>query len=164
MPPAAAPRRSHTRGYRSTFAVPTSSAITRTSEHFHVFSPPPALECSDVRLGGQETRKRVLELRCPVTVPREICSLGRMNDDRTDLEIFQHTVLATIGMPFRLRPSSYRGSQGDAFASPRLFLSRRSYRTSARIIGCFEADRALGAVSLAFADVPECGHAYIAHA
>ena len=33
-----------------------------------------------------------------------------------------------------------------------------------RIIGCFEADRALGAVSLAFADVPECGHAYIAHA
>src|SRR6476646_12146709 len=29
----------------------------------------PALECSDVRLLGQETRKRVLELRCPVTVP-----------------------------------------------------------------------------------------------
>jgi hypothetical protein len=22
-------------------------------------------------------------------VPREICSLGRMNDDRTDLEVFQ---------------------------------------------------------------------------
>src|SRR4029077_6280817 len=35
------------------------------------------------------TRKRVLELRRPVTVPREICSLGRMNDDRTDLEVFQ---------------------------------------------------------------------------
>ena len=51
--------------------------------------PAPALQCSDVRLGGQETRKRVLELRCPVTVPREICSLGRMNDDRTDLEVFQ---------------------------------------------------------------------------
>jgi len=28
-------------------------------------------------------------LRRPVTVPREICSLGRMNDDRTDLEVFQ---------------------------------------------------------------------------
>jgi hypothetical protein len=59
----------------------------RTSEHFHVFSPP--FECSDVRLGWQETRKRVLELRRLVTVPREICSLGRMNDDRPDLEIFQ---------------------------------------------------------------------------
>jgi hypothetical protein len=32
---------------------------------------------------GQETRKRVVELRCPVTVPREIGSLSRMNDDRT---------------------------------------------------------------------------------
>jgi hypothetical protein len=28
---------------------------------------------------GQEARKRVLELRCPVTVPREIGSLSRMN-------------------------------------------------------------------------------------
>ena len=35
-------------------------------------------ECSDVRLVGQETRKRVLELRCPVTVPREIGSLARI--------------------------------------------------------------------------------------
>jgi hypothetical protein len=33
-------------------------------------------------LGGKKTRKRVLELRRPVTVPREICSLGRMNDDK----------------------------------------------------------------------------------
>ena len=65
-----------------------SSAIIRTSEHFNVFSHP-TLECSDVRLGWQETRKRVLELRRPITVPREICSLGRMNDDRTDLEVFQ---------------------------------------------------------------------------
>ena len=40
-----------------------------------------ALECSDVRLVGQETRKRVVELRCPVTVPREIGTLSRMNDD-----------------------------------------------------------------------------------
>jgi hypothetical protein len=47
------------------------------------------LECSDVRLGWQETHKRVLELRRPVTVLREICSLGRMNDDRPDLEVFQ---------------------------------------------------------------------------
>ena len=39
--------------------------------------------------GGQETRKRVLELRCPVTVPRDICSLGRMNDDRTDQALFE---------------------------------------------------------------------------
>ena len=34
------------------------------------------------------TARRVLELRRPVTVPREI-ALGRMNDDRTDLEVFQ---------------------------------------------------------------------------
>ena len=49
----------------------------------------PALECSDVRLVGQETRKRVLELRCPVTVPREIGSLSRMNDDRTNIIVSQ---------------------------------------------------------------------------
>ena len=66
-----------------------SSTIIRTSEHFHVFSPLPRLSVSDVRLGWQETRNRVLELRRPVTVPRVICSLGRMNDDRTDLEVFQ---------------------------------------------------------------------------
>ena len=35
------------------------------------------------------TRKRVLELRRPVTVPQDIRSLGRMNDDRPDLEVFQ---------------------------------------------------------------------------
>ena len=49
----------------------------------------PTLECSDVRLGWQETRNRVLELRRPVTMSRDIRSLGRMNDDRTDLEVFQ---------------------------------------------------------------------------
>ena len=49
----------------------------------------PALECSDVRLVGQEARKRVLELRCPVTVPREIGSLSRMNDDRTNIIVSQ---------------------------------------------------------------------------
>ena len=101
-PQAAALRQSHSRGrrpppfprdhalvgIRSTFAVPTS-AIIRTSEHFHVFSPPPRLSVRMFGSGGQETRKRVLELRRPVTVPREICSLGRMNDDRTDLEVSQ---------------------------------------------------------------------------
>ena len=59
---------------------------------------------------GEETRKRVLELRRPVTMPREICSLGRMNDDRTDLEVFQqcrHLVFgdwtsAAIFMPLRV--------------------------------------------------------------
>src|SRR6476619_8430275 len=49
----------------------------------------PALECSDVRLVGQEARERVLELRCPVTVPREIGSLSRMNDDRTNIIVSQ---------------------------------------------------------------------------
>ena len=49
----------------------------------------PALECSDVRLVGQEARKRVLELRCPVTVPRAIGSLSRMNDDGTNIIVSQ---------------------------------------------------------------------------
>ena len=38
---------------------------------------------------GQETRERVLELRCPVTVPREIGSLSRMNDDGTNIIVSQ---------------------------------------------------------------------------
>ena len=59
----------------------------RTSEH-HVSSRP-ALECSDVRLVGQEARKRVLELRCPVTVPRAIGSLSRMNDDGANIIVSQ---------------------------------------------------------------------------
>ena len=102
LPPAAALRRSHTRGRRPppfprdsrvswhtvNLRSAASSAIIRTSEHFHVFSPPPRLS---VRMSARvvRTRKRVLELRRPATVPREICSLGRMNDDRTDLEVFQ---------------------------------------------------------------------------
>ena len=68
-----------------------SAPLAQSSKHPNIFTSfaSPTLECSDVRLGWQETRKRVLELRRPVTVPREICSLGRMNDDRTDLEVFQ---------------------------------------------------------------------------
>ena len=38
---------------------------------------------------GQETRKRVLEVRCPVTVPREVGSLSRMKDDRTNIIVSQ---------------------------------------------------------------------------
>ena len=49
----------------------------------------PGLECSDVRLVRQETRERVLELRGPVTVPREIGSLSRMNDDGTNIIVSQ---------------------------------------------------------------------------
>src|SRR5262249_26177718 len=49
----------------------------------------PALECSDVRLVGQEARKGVLELRCPVTVPREIGSLSRMNHDGMNVRVSQ---------------------------------------------------------------------------
>ena len=45
---------------------------SRTSEH-HILAP--ALECSDVRLVAAGSAKRVLELRCPVTVPRAIGSL-----------------------------------------------------------------------------------------
>ena len=38
---------------------------------------------------GQEARERVLELRRPVTVPREIGSLSRMNDDGTNIIVSQ---------------------------------------------------------------------------
>ena len=56
-----------------------SAHLAQSSEHpntFRLFAAP-TLECSDVRLGSQETRERVLELRRRVTVPREIRSLGR---------------------------------------------------------------------------------------
>src|ERR1700733_3055143 len=58
-----------------------------TSEQPNITSLAPALECSDVRLVGQEARERVLELRCPVTVPREIGSLGY--DDGTNIIVSQ---------------------------------------------------------------------------
>jgi hypothetical protein len=38
---------------------------------------------------GQETRKRVVEVRCPVTVSREIGPLSRMKDDRTNIKVSQ---------------------------------------------------------------------------
>src|ERR1700723_3175829 len=55
----------------------------------------PAFECSDVRLVGQETRKRVVEVRCPVTVPREIGSLSQMKDDRTNIIVSQQRPTTT---------------------------------------------------------------------
>ena len=42
-----------------------SSAIIRTSEHCHVFSPPPRLSVRMFGSGWQERRNRVLELRRP---------------------------------------------------------------------------------------------------
>ena len=63
-------------------ARPPSRCGPSSGKHPNIrTSHPLALECSDVRLVGQEPRKRVLELRCPVTVPREIGTLSRMNDD-----------------------------------------------------------------------------------
>src|SRR4029077_12218564 len=57
------------------------------------------------------------ELRRPVTVPRKNCSLGRMNDDRTDLEVFQQCrdlvfgdwTSATIFVPLRVWRAASRG-------------------------------------------------------
>ena len=74
----------------------------RTSEH-HILSRP-LLSVSDVRLVGQEARKRILELRCPVTVPREIASLSRMNDDGTNIIVSQQRV-----RPPASRPPSWCG-------------------------------------------------------
>ena len=69
----------------------------RISEH-HILSRP-LLRVSDVRLVGQEARKRVLELRCPVTVPREIGSLSRMNDDGTNIILSQQPVRPPASTP-----------------------------------------------------------------
>ena len=71
LPPAAALRRSHTRaeghrhfraihalvGIRVNLRSAPSSAIIRTSEHFHVFSPPPGLS---VRMFGSGGKKRAI--------------------------------------------------------------------------------------------------------
>ena len=46
-------------------------------------------ELAAKRLELKETRKRVLELRGPITVPREIGSLSRMNDDGTNIIVSQ---------------------------------------------------------------------------
>jgi len=66
---------------------------------------------------GQEARERVLELRCPVAVPREIGSLSRMNDDGTNIIVSQQRrdlvfgdwTSATIFVPRRVL---FRGARG----------------------------------------------------
>ena len=118
LPPAAALRRSHTRGRRPPPFLRDSRvswhtvSLRQSSEHPNTFTSlrRPHASVFGCSARGQETRKRVLELRCPVTVPREICSLGRMNDDRTDLEVFQQCrdlvfgdwTSATIFVPLRV--------------------------------------------------------------
>ena len=68
---------------RSPASRPPSRCGPSSGKHPNIrTSHPLALECS-------ETRKRVVELRCPVTVPREIDSLSRMNDDRTNIIVSQ---------------------------------------------------------------------------
>src|SRR4029077_16890952 len=81
-------------GHRHFRAIHQSSPWASSANHPNIRTlsrlfAAPTLECSDVRLGWQQTRKRVLELRRPVTVSRDIRSFGRMNGDRTDLEVFQ---------------------------------------------------------------------------
>ena len=74
-------------------------------------------ECSDGRLVGQETRERALEVRCPVTVPREVGSLSRMKNDRTNILVSQQRrdlvfgdwTSATIFVP---RQVLFRGARG----------------------------------------------------
>ena len=66
---------------------------------------------------GQETRERALEVRCPVTVPREVGSLSRMKDDRTNIIVSQQRrdlvfgdwTSATIFVP---RQVLFRGARG----------------------------------------------------
>jgi hypothetical protein len=48
---------------------------------------------------GKKPRKRVLELRRPVTVPREICSLGRMNDDKNGDDRKQSRLASSAASP-----------------------------------------------------------------
>ena len=69
-------------------------------------------------LGGKKTRKRVLELRRPVTVPREICSLRRMNDDKDGDDRKQSRLASSAPSPHppaeELRSNPVvRGRHGD---------------------------------------------------
>jgi hypothetical protein len=74
---------------------------------------------------GQETRKRVVELCCPVTAPREIGSLSRMNDDRTNIIVSQQRrdlvfgdwTSATIFVPRRVWIGEQRQKQANKAAS-----------------------------------------------
>ena len=50
----------------------------------------------------QEARERILELRRPVTVPREIGSFSRMNDDGTDIIVSQQH--AAVDVSHRVQP------------------------------------------------------------
>jgi len=67
---------------------------------------------------GQEARKRALEVRCPVTVPREVGSLSRMKDDRTNIIVSQQRrdlvfgdwTSATIFVPRRVL---FRGARAQ---------------------------------------------------
>src|SRR6476620_4255996 len=80
-------RKHYRRRHGSAFAMGPSDSNHPNIRTSHPLAP--ALECSDVRLVGQEARERVLELRCPVAVPREIGSLSRMNDDGTNIIVSQ---------------------------------------------------------------------------
>ena len=81
-------------------------------------SHPLALECSDVRLVGQEARKRVLELRCPVTVPR------LQHPNKCGRSLGRQSLLASTGLK---RPHGNNIGAGGAGAC------RRSRRAVARI-------------------------------
>jgi hypothetical protein len=47
------------------------------------------LSCSDVRIGWQEPRECVFELRAAVTVSGQLGALGRVQDDRGDFVLLQ---------------------------------------------------------------------------
>src|SRR4029077_4432328 len=125
-------------GHRHFRAIHQSSPWASSANHPNIRTlsrlfAAPTLECSDVRLGWQQTRKRVLELRRPVTVSRDIRSFGRMNDDRTDLEVFQFG-LAQDAENFRAErivppplPGNLRATApiGDP-CGPALTIARRS--------------------------------------
>ena len=123
---------------RSPASRPPSRCGPSSGKHPNIrTSHPLALECSDVRLVGQETRKRVVELRRPVTVPREIGSLSRMNDDRTNIIVFQQCrdlvfgdwTSAAIFVPRRV----CRWWLARAGASSAIYLSRAPYEPSVRV-------------------------------
>jgi hypothetical protein len=119
LPPAAALRRSLTRaeghrhfraihalvGIRSTFAVPSSANHPNIRTLSGLFAAP-TLECSDVRLGWQETRNRVLE--CALVCGRLAASLSRSG--RLNVSVATPSEISSISC-FSIGCSSLMGTR-----------------------------------------------------
>jgi hypothetical protein len=138
----------------------------------------------------QEARERVLELRRPITMPREIGSLSRMNDDGTNIIVSQQRrdlvfgdrASAAILMPRRVwigdkllnRPSAssmirvgcsrstVRYTLGPVGSTLTNGFGTRKRRTPSRVL-LPESGSTEIAARMGECVVPSCAHAVIVH-